>query len=120
MVRVNNLKDGRVDSSDLMCVEPQIAAKYKRTCLKGGEVLVSLVGTLGQVAVAPASAAGWNTARAVGVIPPAEGVEPEWLALALRAEEAQNFMDTRANTTVQATFNLGDLVEPKKENDRTI
>ena len=70
IIRVNNFRDTRIDVSDVMKVAPAIAAKYERTRLKGGEVLLTVVGTVGQVAVAPSSVAGYNVARAVAVIHP--------------------------------------------------
>src|SRR5439155_12278068 len=42
--------------------------EYRRTELQGGELLMTLVGNVGQCAVVPQSMAGWNTARAVAVM----------------------------------------------------
>src|SRR6266566_4418599 len=62
IVRVNNIRNGRVDTADVLRVEPAIEAKFKRSRLAGGEVLLTLVGTLGEVAVAPETLRGWNVA----------------------------------------------------------
>jgi len=43
--------------------------QYPRTRLKGGELLVSLVGTIGRTAIAPPGIAGANVARAIAVLP---------------------------------------------------
>ncbi|EIK52890.1 restriction modification system DNA specificity protein-containing protein [Stutzerimonas stutzeri TS44] len=53
IIRVNNFKDGRIELADLMRIDPAIEGKYGRTRLKGGEVLLTIVGSVGQVAVAP-------------------------------------------------------------------
>ncbi|WP_430301147.1 restriction endonuclease subunit S [Pseudomonas aeruginosa] len=92
-----------------MRIDPAIEAKYSRTRLKGGEVLLTLVGSVGQVAVASKSLKGFNVARAVAVIHPSHDVEPEWLAWCLRAPLSQHLLGSRANTTVQTTINLKDL-----------
>ena len=42
--------------------------EYRRTALEGGELLMTLVGNVGQCAVVPSHMAGWNTARAVAVM----------------------------------------------------
>ncbi|RMM27878.1 Restriction modification system DNA specificity domain protein [Pseudomonas syringae pv. pisi] len=111
IVRVNNFSDGRIECSDLMCIDPAIDAKYSRTRLKGGEVLLTLVGSVGQVAVASKKLKGFNVARAVAVIHPIDSVEAEWIALCLRSPLSKHLLGSRANTTVQTTINLKDLRE---------
>jgi type I restriction enzyme S subunit len=109
LIRVNNFRDTRIDLSDVMYIAPEIEAKYSRTRLKGGEVLVTVVGSVGQVAVVPSRFAGFNVARAVAVIHPLPHVAPEWIALCLRSPLSQHLLGSRANTTVQTTINLKDL-----------
>ena len=109
LIRVNNFQDTRIDLSDVMYIAPEIEAKYSRTRLKGGEVLLTIVGTVGQVVVVPSCFAGFNVARAVAVIHPLAHIEPEWIALCLRSPLSQHLLGSRANTTVQTTINLKDL-----------
>ncbi|WP_372528603.1 restriction endonuclease subunit S [Piscinibacter sp.] len=109
MIRVNNFRDMRLDLSDVMRVAPEVEAKYARTRLSGGEVLLTLVGSVGQVAEVPPSCAGFNVARAVGVIKPANGIDSRWIAICLRSPLSQHLLGTRANTTVQTTINLKDV-----------
>jgi type I restriction enzyme S subunit len=109
LIRVNNFRDTRIDLSDVMYIAPEIEAKYSRTRLKGGEVLVTVVGSVGQVAVVPSRFAGFNVARAVAVIHPLPHITPEWIALCLRSPLSQHLLGSRANTTVQTTINLKDL-----------
>ena len=109
IIRVNNFHDTRIDTSDVMRVKSEIAAKYERTRLKGGEVLLTVVGTVGQTAVASLSVAGFNVARAVAVIHPLPHVSAEWISLCLRSPFSQQLLGSRANTTVQTTINLKDL-----------
>lgn len=108
IVRVNNFKEGRVELSELMRIEPEIESKYGRTRLQGGEVLLTVVGSVGQVAVVSEALKGFNVARAVAVIHP-QDVDPNWLALCLRSPLSQHLLGSRANTTVQTTINLKDL-----------
>ena len=109
LIRVNNFRDTRIDLSDVMYIAPEIEAKYSRTRLSGGEVLVTVVGSVGQVAVVPRRFAGFNVARAVAVIHPLPHITPEWIALCLRSPLSQHLLVSRANTTVQTTINLKDL-----------
>jgi type I restriction enzyme S subunit len=109
IIRVNNFRDTRVDLSEVMYIAPDIEAKYSRTRLKGGEVLLTIVGSVGQVAVVPKRFAGFNVARAVAVIHPLQHILPEWIALCLRSPLSLHLLGSRANTTVQTTINLKDL-----------
>lgn len=92
-----------------MHVDPSIAARYERSRLRGGEVLITLVGSTGQVAVAPPRLADWNVARAIGVIPVRDTAYARWVAWCLQAPAARSFLEARLNTTVQHTLNLRDL-----------
>lgn len=122
-LRVNNIKNGRVDASDVLRVSEDIEVEYTRSRLRGGEVLLTLVGSLGESAVVPESLAGWNVARAVGVIPVHQDIGSRWVELCLRSSTSQHFIRTRATTTVQATLNLRDVaklpipVPPKEERE---
>lgn len=109
LIRVNNFQDGRLELSDVMYIAPEIEGKYRRTRLNGGEVLLTIVGSVGQVAVVPRRLAGFNVARAVAVIHPKETIAPEWIAICLRSPLSQHLLGSRANTTVQTTINLKDL-----------
>ncbi len=109
VIRVNNFKDGALELSEVLEVDPALEERFLRTRLRGGELLVTLVGSVGQVAVAPAKVAGWNIARAVGVLPIAAEPGADWVSLWLRSPAARAAIDPLLNTTVQSTLNLKDL-----------
>ena len=111
IVRVNNIRNGRIDTTDMLQVAADIEAKFLRSRLRGGEVLLTLVGTLGEVAIVPQNLRGWNVARAVGVIPVRQDPGNLWVSICLRSAFIQHCIRTWATTTVQATFNLRDLVK---------
>ena len=111
IVRVTDIRDGRISSDNPLRVSRDIEAAYTRTRLRGGELLLTLVGTVGEAAVVPDSLAGWNTARAVAVIPVRADIGSYWVKLALRAPTVRHIIDSRLNTTVQATLNLRDVAQ---------
>lgn len=111
ILRVNNFRNGQLDLNDVLKVAPEIANKYKRTTLKGGEVLLTLVGSTGQSVVAPNDLAGWNVPRAIAVIRPQTEIGSNWINICLQSQAAKHFLDVRANTTVQKTLNLKDVRE---------
>ncbi|MBF0280981.1 MAG: restriction endonuclease subunit S [Zetaproteobacteria bacterium] len=109
VIRVNNVNNGQLELSDVLKVAPEIESKFKRTRLKGGEVLLTLVGTTGQSFVAPNQLKGWNVPRAIAVIRVNETVGADWVNLCLQSKNTKHFLDVRANTTVQKTLNLKDV-----------
>lgn len=111
VIRVNNFNNSQLSTDDVLKVSDEIESKYKRTRLFGGEVLLTLVGTTGQSAVVPKSLNGWNIARAIAVIRPLPEIGANWINICLQTKETHQFLDERANTTVQKTLNLADVRE---------
>ena len=109
IVRVNNLVNGRIITHDAMRIAPEIDYTHRRTKLRGGEIVISLVGTTGSVAIVPDELTGWNVARAIAVIRPDEKIGASWLKLCLESSQTREYLDARANTTVQKTLNLKDV-----------
>ncbi len=109
VIRVNNFNNGQLDLNDVLRVAPEVEDKYKRTRLKGGEVLLTLVGSTGQSVIVPKELIGWNVPRAIAVIRPTPEVGSEWINICLQSTETKHFLDVRANTTVQKTLNLKDV-----------
>jgi type I restriction enzyme S subunit len=111
MLRVNNFKGHSLNLSEVMRIAPEIEAKYGRTRIQTGDVLLTIVGSVGQVAVVPDEISGWNIARAVAMIRPNNRELSRWISLVLRSPQSQYQLGVNANTTVQTTINLKDLRE---------
>src|SRR5690554_3443960 len=67
-IRGGDIIAGRIQVSQLRTISREVSAQYARTLLQGGELLISLVGNPGEVAIAPKSLAGANIARQVGLV----------------------------------------------------
>lgn len=111
IIRVNNIVDGRWNEEDLLRISPAIEADYKRTRLRGGEVLLTLVGSVGHSAIATEEMLNWNVARAVAVISVKSDLSPRWVHWCLQSPDAQRQMNLKVTTTVQATLNLRDVAD---------
>lgn len=109
LVRVGNIKDGRIDTDGMKKISPSIAEKYSRTRLEGGEVLITLVGAIGRTAVVPQLLAGANTARAVGVIPLNENTDAPWVNIWFQRDEKIAEMTAKAHEVARKTLNLEDV-----------
>ncbi|HEY1173377.1 MAG TPA: restriction endonuclease subunit S [Verrucomicrobiae bacterium] len=108
MVNSQDVLDGTVASRVEFRVAKELHARFKRSTIRGGEVLLTLVGAnFGRVAIAPSSFAGFNCSRAVGIIPVLE--HPQFVMFCLRSPLTRRFLDNWANTTAQPTFNLKEV-----------
>jgi type I restriction enzyme, S subunit len=123
IIRVSDVRNGQISTTKPLRVLHDIEAQYSRTRLSGGELLITVVGTVGETAIVPQSLAGWNVARAIAVLPVRSDVGAYWVQLALQSPLVRSRIDSRLNTTVQATLNLGDvgklpiLLPPKPERE---
>lgn len=106
MIRVNNFDHGRIELSNIIQVSPEIEEKYSRTRLQGNEILLTLVGSVGQTALADENMKNYNVARAVAVIPIKSGINRNWVKYYLDSDVPQQYFKEELNTTVQATLNL--------------
>ena len=108
IIRADDVENGRISTSNLMRVAPTVEASYLRSRIRGNEVLLTLVGAyFGKSAVTREEHIGFNTARAVGVIPVLQ--DADFISYALRSPFCQSFINERATTTAQPTLNLGDV-----------
>lgn len=109
LVRVGDIGAGTVQTTGLKRISPEVAERYPRTCLRGGELLLTLVGTVGRTAVAPSTLRGANVARAVGVIPLTHAVNIDFVALVLQAEPYASALVSRSHEVARKTLNLEDV-----------
>ncbi len=107
-VRVQDLSINNPAKLPNKTIAPEIEKPYARTRLRGGEILLCVVGaTIGRLGVAPASWAGANIARAVARISPIAEVNRDYLLLVLRSPQIQSYFTTTTRTLAQPTLNVG-------------
>ncbi|MDU7524262.1 MAG: hypothetical protein E7K72_23320, partial [Roseomonas mucosa] len=53
IVRVSDVRNGRIDVRSPLRVAADIERTYGRTRLRGGELLITIVGTVGETAIVP-------------------------------------------------------------------
>jgi type I restriction enzyme S subunit len=109
LIRVCDIADGKVDETQLKRIKSTISANYQRTILEGGEVLLTIVGTIGRTAVAPACLKGANTARAVAVIPVVDLITPQYVEIVLRESGMRKRLTETAHEVARKTLNLEDV-----------
>lgn len=111
VIKVHNIVKGLYDISECDKTTEEINSQYKRTILKGGELVISLVGTVGHVDIVPASFAGANLVRATGMIDIEDDLLKRWVMYYIRTKKGQHFIEANLNTTVQKALNIKSLCE---------
>ncbi len=111
LIRVSDLLDGKVRHATLKRIAGSIESAYKRSRLRGDEILVSCVGSVGVVTLADESLKGFNIARAVARIPLAERTERVYLAAYLKTDFVQRYFTSELRTVGQPTLNIKQLSE---------
>ena len=109
LIRVNNIKNAKVDVSDIVKIHEDVEAKYSKTRLSGGELLITVVGSVGECAIVTAELKGFNVARAVSVANIVDGIDKRFVAYQFRTEDLKFQMYGNTNDTVQPTLNLTEL-----------
>ena len=108
-VRGGDLIGGEVRLDRLRTITHEVSAQYNRTLLRGGELLMCLVGVPGQCAIAPPELDGANIARQVGLIRLRPEVNAEYVKDYLQSPPGQKSLGTFTGGSVQQVINLGDL-----------
>lgn len=111
LIRVGDIQDGKVDKSRLKRISPSIESAYKRSRLRGDEILVSCVGSIGLIALADESVESFNIARAVARIPLADSINREFMAGYLRTDYVQRYFQKELRTVSQPTLNIKQIGE---------
>ena len=111
VIKVNNIISGLKNVQSLDTTSPENDAKYLRTKLKGGELIVSVVGTIGKTAIVPHSFAGCNLVRATALVDIPNQNICRWVKYYIDSPDGQQYIKQNLNTTVQPTLNIQDLAE---------
>lgn len=108
-VRGGDIFDGQIAVDKLRTITQDVSNQYRRTLLRGGELLISLVGNPGAVAMVPPKLAGANIARQAGLVALKEGINHKYVEWFLRSPAGQAAMGLYITGAVQKVINLADL-----------
>jgi type I restriction enzyme, S subunit len=68
--RSSDVRHLKLELDHVKVIDPSIARNYKRTFLRGGEIIITVRGTLGGVVCVPHTCSGYNVSREVAMIAP--------------------------------------------------
>lgn len=104
LLRIVDMAGDVVDQSGYHRISSALDSEFHRSRLRGGEVLLSIQGTVGRVAIAPMALAGANVSRTIAVIEPDSRLEPQFLRLYLMSRAAGSGFQTTGTT--RASLNI--------------
>jgi type I restriction enzyme S subunit len=114
LIRVCDLQNGGINWSGLRRISPDIDKQYAHARVQAGDVLISVVGTIGRIALVDSPPEQTNTARAVARIrPDPRKVLPKWLAMRLQAYDCQKVFHFAAREVARKTLNIASLRDIK-------
>ena len=91
IVRAGDFNGTSIDKEHLKRISPEIEKKYSRSRLRGDEILISCVGSIGCVALADLSLAGFNIVRAVARVPLRDEIDRLFVASQLMTQSFRIF-----------------------------
>lgn len=111
LIRVSDLNAGKVKHDNLRFVARSVSAQHPRSLIRGNEILVSCVGSIGEIALASEREAGFNIARAVARIPIEDDLVRRFVFSYLKSKRVQNYFIRELRTVSQPTLNIKQISE---------
>ena len=108
-IRSGDVSDGRILTDQLRTITTRVSEQYRRTQLRGGELVVSLVGNPGQIGIVPESLKGGNLARQVALVRLRDDVDARFVKYYLASPIGQHTLGAHSLGSVQQVINLRDL-----------
>jgi type I restriction enzyme S subunit len=109
LVRVGDIQNGTITKEPDFRVNEKVNEEYKRTIIKGDELLITLVGNPGVCVVATDKMIGWNVARAIAVARLKDSSERNFIKTVFESNITKHIIQSFLNTTVQPTLNLKEI-----------
>jgi len=109
VIRIKDIIEDSFIESNMVKTKNDISNKYSRTILQGGEILLSIRGTIGKVAIAPPRTKGWNISREVAIIPLEGKINDIFLLNLLRSEPIHDLFKDYVKGIAQRGMNLSDI-----------
>lgn len=109
LLQIEDVIHGNINVSSLHKISAELDNRYKRTRLQGGELVVSLVGTIGRVAYIPYFLRGANIHRNLGLVRIVEPNSSRFMFHYLQSDIGQKEFSNSALGSTQALLNLSSL-----------
>ncbi len=110
-IRGGDVFQGKISAANLRRIPNAVSRQYERTILRGGELVISLVGFPGECAIVPMALAGANIARQVALVRFADDGEahPAFVCHYLQSNPGRTLLLKEAFGSAQKVINLKDV-----------
>lgn len=110
-IRVTDIQDGRVVTALVRRTTPEIDQAYKRSKLKAGDLLLSIRGHVGRMAIVPQCLDGANITQDTARLATVDSLESDYLMGCLASPGMQHRMVGLTRGAAVQGINLGDVKE---------
>jgi type I restriction enzyme S subunit len=108
VVKVKDIRERAIDIDGLLLTSPAIDHEYRRSRLREGDILFTIRGTVGRVAIVPAQLDGANITQDTARID-LVGVKNEYASLYFETPQARRFFEINTLGVAVQGINLGEL-----------
>jgi type I restriction enzyme S subunit len=108
-IRGGDIYRNQIEMHRLRTISAKVSREYNRTVLRGGELLMSLVGYPGEVAIVPNILSGANIARQVAMIRLTAGLHGRYFMHYLSSHKGKESLSLNTIGSAQQVINLVDL-----------
>ena len=110
LIRGKDYSSGKVSSEGLYHVKPEVDAPYRRSKVQGGDLLLSIAGYVGQIAIVPDVLDGANLTQTTArlSIDSCKG-DSQFVYHAINSQEFSKEIDRYTKGSAQSGLNLGDV-----------
>jgi type I restriction enzyme S subunit len=110
-IRTGDLINGNIRVVGLRRTDPAVAARFSRSRVDAGDIVMSIRATVGTTAIVPPELEGANLTQGTARISPGENVRLNYLLEYLRAESTQSWISAQVKGATFLEITLGRLRE---------
>lgn len=110
-IRTGDIKRSKILEHQLMCTDPEIASKFKRSEVQTGDLVMSIRATVGTVAMVPPSLSGANLTQGTAKISPGPDVDGRFLFSYISSEGCQDWIQRHVKGATFREITLSKLRE---------
>jgi type I restriction enzyme S subunit len=108
VVKVKDIIDGQILTEQLLLTDPRIDLEYRRSRLKGGDLLFSIRGSVGRMAIVPPKLEEANITQDTARLA-IKGLDPRFVAAYLDTEAPKRFVANHTIGVAVQGVNLRDV-----------
>ncbi|MET7607442.1 restriction endonuclease subunit S [Streptomyces avermitilis] len=109
IIRGKDYSSGSIDREDLYLIHPSVATAYARSTVEPGDILLSIVGYVGQTAEVPAELSGANITQTTARIAVRSEHSSRFFLHQLRSSQVQTQIQRLVKGSAQPGLNLSDV-----------